>query len=41
VKAGVPIAWRDIAIDEALPALKVRRDMEALFGLSPVAQRVA
>jgi len=41
VKAGVPIAWRDVAIDEALPALKVRRDMEALFGLSPAAQRVA
>ncbi len=41
VKAGVPIAWRDIAIDEALPALKVRREMEALFSLSPAAQRVA
>jgi len=41
VKAGVPIAWRDVAIDEALPALKVRREMEALFGLSPAAQRVA
>jgi predicted homoserine dehydrogenase-like protein len=41
VKAGVPIAWRDVAIDEALPALKVRREMEALFSLSPAAQRVA
>jgi len=41
VKAGVPIAWRDVAIDEALPALKVRREMEALFSLPPAAQRVA
>jgi predicted homoserine dehydrogenase-like protein len=41
VKAGVPIAWRDVALDEALPALKVRREMEALFSLSPAAQRVA
>src|SRR5438874_6655820 len=41
VKAGVPLTWRDVAIDETLLALKVRRDMEALFGVSPAAQRVA
>ena len=41
VKAGVPLTWRDVAIDETLLALKVCRDMEALFGVSPAAQRVA
>ena len=41
VKAGAPLTWRDVAIDETLPALKVRRDMEALFGVFPTAQRVA
>src|SRR6266404_7317515 len=41
VKAGAPLAWRDVAIDEALPALKLRREMEALFGLSSTTQRVA
>ena len=41
VKAGAPLTWRDVAIDEALPALKVRRDMEMLFTFSPAAQRVA
>src|SRR5438034_3483636 len=35
VRAGSPLTWRDVAIDETLPALKVRRDMDALFGASP------
>src|SRR5947208_4914655 len=35
VKAGVPLTWRDVSIDETLPALKVRRDMETLFGVFP------
>jgi predicted homoserine dehydrogenase-like protein len=41
VKAGVPLAWSDVAIDEALPALRVRRDMEASFAATPVRARVA
>jgi predicted homoserine dehydrogenase-like protein len=41
VEAGTPLAWRDVAVDEALPAVRIRRDMEALFGFSPAAQRVA
>jgi predicted homoserine dehydrogenase-like protein len=41
VKAGAPLAWRDVAIDETLPALKIRRDMEMLFTFSPAAHRVA
>jgi predicted homoserine dehydrogenase-like protein len=41
VKAGAPLAWGDVAIDEALPALRVRRDMESLFATSPARARVA
>jgi predicted homoserine dehydrogenase-like protein len=41
VKAGAPLAWSDVAIDEALPALRVRRDMEALFAALPARARVA
>jgi predicted homoserine dehydrogenase-like protein len=41
VKAGAPVAWSDVAIDETLPALSVRRDMEALFSASPARARVA
>src|SRR5213594_986820 len=41
VRQGQSLTWADVALDETLPALKVRRDMEAMFGVSPAAQRVA
>jgi predicted homoserine dehydrogenase-like protein len=41
VKAGAPLAWSDVALDEALPALRVRREMESLFSASPARARVA
>jgi predicted homoserine dehydrogenase-like protein len=41
VKAGTPLAWGDVAIDETLPALRVRRDMEAHFAAAPARARVA
>jgi predicted homoserine dehydrogenase-like protein len=41
VKAGASLAWSDVAIDEALPALRVRRDMEASFTAAPARARVA
>jgi predicted homoserine dehydrogenase-like protein len=31
VKKGQSLTWADVAIDETLPAYKVRREMEALF----------
>jgi predicted homoserine dehydrogenase-like protein len=31
VKKGQSLTWADVAIDESLPAYKVRREMEALF----------
>ncbi len=31
VKKGQSLSWADVAIDEGLPAYKVRREMEALF----------
>ena len=31
VKKGQSLTWADVAIDESLPACKVRREMEALF----------
>ena len=41
VKAGAPLAWSDVAMDETLPALRVRRDMEAGFSAAPAHARVA
>jgi hypothetical protein len=35
VRAGTTLAWGDVAIDETLPAVKIRRDMEALFAAAP------
>ena len=32
VKKGQSLAWADVAMDESLPAYKLRREMEALFG---------
>jgi predicted homoserine dehydrogenase-like protein len=31
VKQGQSLTWADVAMDETLPAYKVRREMEALF----------
>lgn len=31
VKAGEPLRWADAVLDEALPALQLRREMEVLF----------
>ena len=39
VKKGQSLAWADVAMDESLPAYKVRREMEALFARP--GQRVA
>ena len=41
VKAGAPLAWSDVAMDETLLALRVRRDMEAWFAAAPARARVA
>ena len=41
VKAGAPLAWSDVALDETLPALRVRREMESWFAASPARARVA
>lgn len=35
VPAGATLAWSDVVIDESLPAVKCRRDMEALFAAAP------
>ena len=31
VRAGQPLTWADVTLDETLPALRVRREMEAMF----------
>jgi predicted homoserine dehydrogenase-like protein len=43
VKAGQTLTWGDVALDETLPALTIRREMEAMFGSKSLqrAQRVA
>jgi predicted homoserine dehydrogenase-like protein len=40
VKAGEPLKWTDVALDEALPAVRIRREMEAMF-TTPRAQHAA
>jgi predicted homoserine dehydrogenase-like protein len=32
VAAGQPVCWSDVAVDESLMAVKVRREMEKMFG---------
>jgi predicted homoserine dehydrogenase-like protein len=32
VKSAQSLTWSDVVLDETLPALRVRREMEALFG---------
>jgi predicted homoserine dehydrogenase-like protein len=45
VKAGESLTWVDVALDQTLPALAIRREMEAMFGPPTAAikrdQRVA
>jgi predicted homoserine dehydrogenase-like protein len=31
VKAGQPLSWSDTAVDATLPAVRIRREMEAMF----------
>ena len=33
VKAGQPVGWQDVAFDETLQAIQIRRQMEAMFRL--------
>jgi predicted homoserine dehydrogenase-like protein len=40
VKAGASLKWTDVALDEALPAVRSRREMEAMF-TPPRAQHAA
>ena len=41
VRQGQVLRWSDVAIDETVPALRARRDMEELFGRAEARQRVA
>ncbi len=42
IAQGHSLTWRDVVIDESLPALQIRREMEALFGPQAAgAQRAA
>jgi predicted homoserine dehydrogenase-like protein len=40
VRAGKTLAWADVVLDEALPALRVRREMETLFAAPSSAGRI-
>jgi predicted homoserine dehydrogenase-like protein len=40
VKAGEALKWTDVALDEALPAVRIRREMEGMF-TPPRAQHAA
>jgi predicted homoserine dehydrogenase-like protein len=31
VKAGAPVRWSDVEIDETVQAVRIRREMEAMF----------
>ncbi|HEX2112985.1 MAG TPA: Gfo/Idh/MocA family oxidoreductase [Alphaproteobacteria bacterium] len=31
VKAGAPVRWSDVAVDDTMPAVKLRREMEQLY----------
>ncbi|MCC7273538.1 MAG: Gfo/Idh/MocA family oxidoreductase [Alphaproteobacteria bacterium] len=35
IAAGAPVRWSDVAVDEAVEAVRVRREMEAAFGAPP------
>jgi predicted homoserine dehydrogenase-like protein len=31
IKAGAPVTWKDVVIDETMPAVRLRREMEQLY----------
>ena len=31
VKAGAPVRWSDVDVDETVDAVRIRREMEAMF----------
>jgi predicted homoserine dehydrogenase-like protein len=37
VAAGQPVCWGDVAVDESLTAVKIRREMERMFAPSGAA----
>jgi predicted homoserine dehydrogenase-like protein len=39
VAKGACITWADVAIDETLPAVRIRREQEALYSSAAVAKR--
>jgi predicted homoserine dehydrogenase-like protein len=39
VKAGAPVRWSDVAMDETSEAVRIRREMEAAFGAAPTTER--
>jgi predicted homoserine dehydrogenase-like protein len=41
VAAGQPVRWLDVEVDESSPAVKLRREMEAIFAREPVAASAA
>jgi predicted homoserine dehydrogenase-like protein len=41
VRQGQVLRWSDVTIDETVPALRARREMEGLFGRAEARQRVA
>jgi predicted homoserine dehydrogenase-like protein len=41
VREGGALTWADVALDAALPALKIRREMEAMFAPAPKVDSVA
>jgi len=37
IRANAPLGWADVAIDESLPAVRFRREMEATFRTATLA----
>ena len=37
VAAGQPVRWSDVAVDDSLTAVQVRREMEAMFSVRAAA----
>jgi predicted homoserine dehydrogenase-like protein len=31
IKAGAPVTWKDVVIDETMPAVRLRREMEQSY----------
>jgi predicted homoserine dehydrogenase-like protein len=41
VAQGAPLSWADVVVDEGIPAVRIRREMTAMFAPSAGAQRAA